>query len=418
MSVELNWHEGDEHPNIMWDTAAQDLPVPNAAPSTIAKTQRAERKKRLPRPRTLILIVALPVLALLIGVGAVLWRANQGSELARRDIEAVAQAVAQAQRNGDYQLLATLVENYEVPQVDDRQAQLGALRSQSVAQQPEAIQIERVELVGARALAEVVETQPDGAALRKLTVFRRIDNQWRLARFDPELMGDELQRSSTHFHWTYRQEDEPFVNDLINAAEGAYVTLCGELNCRGEQRPLTVAVTYEQGSLLRAGASEMEVLSPWIAGLDEANRPSPVVYQSLVHQIAETMAQAQAPEGALSLWRAVGDWAASDLAGAALPGEMLFQEHIQAGRLPLPLDVMWREIAVDNADNPLAAAQMRRVLAFVQDVYGSDAVGRLLEGVPDHLHEIVRRSFNTDLQSVEQAWLTWLNAFPMLTQQS
>jgi hypothetical protein len=414
MSVELNWHEGDEHPNIVWDTAAQDLPVPQVASTTIVQAQPATSKLRMPRARTWALLLAIPLLLLAIAGGVLLWRANQGNEAARRDIEAVAQAALLAQRDGDRELLKVVLDPFDAPWIDQ---QLAKLAAQPVSNVPTAVSVARVELSGSRALAEVVETQADGNPLRKLVYFRRSDEQWRLAPAEPTLLGDQAQQESVHFTVIYRQQDEPYIGDLINAAEGAYVTLCGELRCRSGGYPLRLQLQYDLDAAVDGTDGQLHVPSPSLTGIDQAGKPTPALYSALVRQMAARLAQAKAPEAAPALWHAVGDWAAKDLAGANLPGAALFQERLEAGELPLPLDMVWSEVAIEgNADNGPAMAQMSAMLAFVQATYGSDAAGKLIEDVPDHLHAIVRRSFAVDIQAFEQAWQEWLGAFPMLAQ--
>ncbi len=419
MSIELNWHEGDEHPNIVWDTAAQDLPVPKAAPAVIAQALPAKPALRLPRGRTLALLLAIPAVLLLLAGAVLLWRVNRGDELARQDIEAAAQAALVARQDGDRELLALLLDPSDPVWVEQ---QLALLSTPAATTWPAAIDVEKVELSGNQALATVSETQADGSRLRKLTFWRLSDDRWRLTPANQALLGEQQQTRSPHFVLTYSKVDEPFIVDLINTAEGAYVTLCGELRCRRDTLPLSLQLYYDIAATATAQIGRVLTPSPWLVGVDAAGKPAPAFTQELVRQLATQLAQAKAPEAAPTLWQAVGDWAANDLAGATLPaapetpGADLFAAHIQAGRLPLPLDIVWSEVALEgNEDNALAQAQMVRLLAFVQASYGSDAVGQLLEGAPRHLHEIVRRRFAVDLQTFEQAWLQWLGTFPMLT---
>lgn len=412
MGIELNWQEG-EHipppddrssaPAVVWDTEPPPLPAAKREAVTIAASRPAAPRRL--RPRTLALLLGIPLAVLALAVGVLYWRAYQGEKAAQRDIEATLQTLLEARRDGDRTLIAKLLDPSD-PVWQERQQE--ALLTAPSDALPDAVRVASVVLRGDYALAEVVEISANAPPLRKRVSLYRLGDVWRLAPGDPALVGEESTRQSTHFTVYYRQVDEPFVPDLINAAEGAYVTLCSELRCRaaGPRLSLRLMPPGAVGPTFEAGV--LAVPSPWQLGVDPAGRPTPAFYQQLTHQIGWRLAQIKAPEAAPALWSAVGDWAAAELAAAPLPGDAAFVEHIRNGRQPLPLDVLWRAVAIDNDVTPLTAAQLRLMLAFMQENYGPDAVGRLLEGAPRHLHQIVRRRFGADIHSLEAAWQQWL----------
>ncbi|MCS6844992.1 MAG: hypothetical protein NZ528_11840 [Caldilineales bacterium] len=412
MGVELNWHEGEHIPShdgrgdtpaVVWETEPTPLPAAPREAVTIARSRPAA--PRWLRPRLVALLVGVPLAVVALAAGVLYWRAHQGEQAARQDIEATLQTLLDARRDGDQGLLTKLLDPSDpVWQEQQREALLAAPADGL----PDQVRVTSVALRGDYALAEVVEVRADGPPLRKRVPLYRVENVWRLAPGDPALLGPEGVQQSTHFTVYYRQVDEPFVPDLINAAEGAYVTLCSELRCRGSGPQLSVRLmppgvdgpTFEAGVLV--------VPSPWQLGVDPAGRPTPAFYHQLTRQIGWRLAQIKAPEAAPALWSAVGDWAAAELANIALPDDIAFVKHIRDGRQPLPLDALWRSVAIDNDARPLIAAQFRLMLTFMQESYGPDAVGRLLEGAPRHLHQILRRRFGADVQSLEAAWRQWL----------
>lgn len=406
MSIELNWQEGEHipsSPGVVWETEPPPLPPLKREPVIIARSAPAAPRRL--RSRVLAWLIGIPVVVLLLAAGTLYWRAHQGQEAAQRDIEATLQTLQEARRDGDRTLIAKLLDPSDPTW---QEAQGRALLAEPPTALPAEVRVTEVALQGDYALAEVVEQGAAGQTLRKRVPLRRTDGGWLLTAPDLTLVGEESTRQSTHFTVYYRQVDEPFIADVINAAEGAYVALCSELRCRGTGPKLSLRIWPPGAAEADFAGGVLAVPSPWSVGVDPAGRPAAEFYQQIVRQIGWRLAQIKAPEAAPALWWAVGDWAAAELAGAPLPGDLTFMEHVRNGRQPLPLDLLWRSVAYDNDHTPLTAAQFRQMLTFLQDTYGADAVGRLLEGAPRHLHQIVRRRFGTDIQALEAAWQQWL----------
>lgn len=406
MTIELDWHEGDEHPDAAWDSPAEPTPFAPERPQTIAKGMRPHSRLRLPGLRWLVIAVGVLLLITALVAGVLLWQAGQGSELARQDIEATIKLLATARQDGDRQLYGDLLD------ASDPVWREQLLQKQAAGQEqpPAALAVESVQLAGSRATAEVLETQADGRVLRKLAFFNLDDGRWRLAAPRAADFGPKASKDSPHFRVDYRQRDESLAGYLVNLAEGAYVTLCGELRCRGANRPLTLRVEYEAGTRPEPRAGEILVPSPWLVGIDQSGQPDALLYQELARQLARQLAQAKAPEAPAGLLQAIGAWAASDLAGAAAPGAEALQGALQSGNL-LPLAAAWEEAVLnDDPAAALATGQVQSMLAYLQARVASDAIGRLLEASPGALDQILRRAWDVDLASFQEQWLLWLGA--------
>lgn len=414
MSIELDWHEGEDHPDVAWQP---ETGVPfelNTRGGTIATDRDVTRGLGLPSGRWLLFLF-MPLAFLLAFGGALLWNANQGNERARRDVEAVAQEALEARRQGNRELLSAVLDRRD-PMWRDQV--LSAMDADMSGGLPRAASVEQIELDGYRAVATLQETGGDGSTALRLGFFRLYDGQWHMTQPWPEAMGDEQVSTTPHFRITYRQRDEPYVRDLASLAEGTYGEVCAELGCPPGGRNLSLRLHYA-GRLSEAQrAMGIFLPSPSLTGITATGSMmvTPVeegLRQELVRQLASQITQDKTPEAAPIFWQAIGDWAASDLAGATVPGLSTLQEHLRAGNPPLPLDMVWREIVHDgNAANVLAGAQMRIFFSFVRSVAGTEAIKAVVESGHQPFHEIASRVFATDLGSLESQWRSWLDALP------
>jgi hypothetical protein len=403
MTVELNWHEGEEQSGVVWDRAADPLPV--ATPTPVAIVQGAAGSTGPSRWQLLLLGATIGIVLGLLVLGALLlWQANQGNQLARQDVAAASALLLEAQAAGDVQRYTELLDGTD--QVWKARLVAG-LRSTNTAPPGQWV-VERVRLQGDLAETEVAVTGDDSHTLRRLVFFRLADGQWRLAPPAPDAFGNEKQTTTPHFRVLYRERDQRFVPGLVNLAEGAYVALCGELRCTTGSRPLDLRLVYDA----QAGAPLITpgivvVASPSLTGWQPDGQPGAAFSQELVRQIAAQLALSKMPATSTALLAVIGDWAAAELAG----GLSLVDETLARG-LPaeslLPLDRIWDAVVHDNSDDRLFWGGIASVLRFVQSTWGSDAIGLLLEHAYGSLDDMTRRAFQVDSQTFEQMWLAWL----------
>jgi len=352
------------------------------------------------RLQLLLLGAAIGVVVGLLVLGALLlWRSNQGSQLVRRDVTAVSEHLLAAQAAGDVLRYAELLDGTD--QVWKARLVAG-LRGANAAPVDEWT-VEQVRLQGDMAEAEVAVSGDDGGTLRRLVYFRLVDDLWRLTPPTPASFGDEQQTTTQHFRILYRARDQRFVPGLVNLAEGAYVTLCGELLCSADSRPLELRLLYDaQADDPATTAGVVAVASPSLAGWQANNQPGELFSQRLTSQIAAQMALASVPSASPAFLAAVGDWAAAELAGGPAATDDLTAET------RVPLYRAWDGAVQGDNDNPQAQSSLASVLDFVQDTWGSDAVGLLLKHASGSLDDMARQAFQVDGRTFETMWLAWL----------
>lgn len=406
MTVELNWHEGDEQDGVVWEHEAAPLPV--AAPRSSAIAQRVRDDSGLSRMQLLLLGAGIGIVAGLLVLGALLlWRANQGNQLARQDVAAAAASLLQAQAAGDVRRYAALLDSSD----QAWKARLVAGLRHPDRPQPADLTIERVRLNGDLAEAQVVEGNGD-EPLRRVAFFRLAGGQWRLAPPDPAVFGTEQQASTTHFRIHYRQQDQHFLPALTNLAEGTYVALCGELRCTAGSRPLELRLLYDaeaDNPPLTPGV--VAVASPSLAGWQADGQPAPLFSQRLAGQIAVQIAAQKAPRAPETLLELVGAWAMEQPATgrAAMDDALATMDPIQG---LMSLERAWAAVVRRNSNDWLARAEIGSVLRFVQSTWGSDAVGRVLENASGSFDEMTRRAFQLDGPAFQRMWLAWLAQQP------
>jgi hypothetical protein len=403
MTVELNWHEGEEQSGVVWDRAADPLPV--ATPTPVAIVQGAAGSTGPSRWQLLLLGATIGIVLGLLVLGALLlWQANQGNQLARQDVAAASALLLEAQAAGDVQRYTELLDGTD--QVWKARLVAG-LRSTNTAPPGQWV-VERVRLQGDLAETEVAVTGDDSHTLRRLVFFRLADGQWRLAPPAPDAFGNEKQTTTPHFRVLYRERDQRFVPGLVNLAEGAYVALCGELRCTTGSRPLDLRLVYDAQAgapLITPGI--VAVASPSLTGWQPDGQPGAAFSQELVRQIAAQLALSKMPATSTALLAVIGDWAAAELAGGLSLVDETLARGLRAESL-LPLDRIWDAVVHGNSDDQLFWGGIASVLRFVQSTWGSDAIGLLLEHAYGSLDDMTRRAFQVDSQTFEQMWLAWL----------
>lgn len=404
MSIEMNWHEGDEHPGITWEGDAEPLPGVVKSGRIIATAPATAPRLPLPSRRVLVAVLGGLLVVAVAAFAVLAWRVNQGNALAQRDLDATVQEWVAARRDGDRPRLAALLDASDPVWAEATAAALTGADAPAV---PQAVTVEKVWLDGQRAAAELVETGANGQTVRKIGFFRLNDGQWQVAAPWSEFFGAERSVESPHFHITYRRRDQPFVDTVINLAEGAYVSLCGELRCAPDLRPLDLQLIYAPDTPGPPFLYRVGVTSPSLLGLLADDRPSAAFHQEVVRQTAQALAAIKAPGSSMGLQQVIGDWAAVELAGGDGAGNAVLAEALQAGAL-LSLEQVWRAVALDEGVDPLARAQMGSVVAFVQEMWGADAVGRLLENSAESFAQMTQQSFGVAPDEFQARWLDWL----------
>ncbi len=403
MSVELNWHEGDDQSGVVWQAAPDSLPA--AAPASEVIVRGAAAESGPSRLQLLLLGAGIGIVLGLLVLGVLLlWRSNQGSQLVRRDVTAVSARLLEAQAAGDVQRYADLLDGTD--QVWKARLVAG-LRSANAAP-PGQWNIERVRLQGDLAEAEVAVSSEDSDTLRQLVFFRLADELWRLAPPTPAAFGDEQETTTPHFRILFRARDQRFVPGLVNLAEGAYVALCGELRCTAGSRPLDLRLVYDaQADNPPMTPGAVTVGSPSLSGWRPDGQPGAAFNQQLVSQIDTQLALEKIPGASPALLAVIGDWAAADLAGGPAPVDDASAGALQDESL-LPLDQIWDAVVHGSGDDRLFWGGMASVLRFVQSTWGSDAIGLLLEHASGSLDNMARQAFQVDGQTFEVMWLAWL----------
>jgi hypothetical protein len=406
MTVELNWHEGDEQSGFAWAPATTPLPPSApAAPAPAAIVRGKAEAEPASRLKLLLLGMAIGIaLGLLILAGVLFWRANQGSRLAQRDVAAAAALLVEAQATGDIQGYAGLLDGADQTWKARRVAGLRDPANPGPGQWT----VDQVRLHGDLAETDITVTAGDDTPTRRVVFFRLNEGQWRLAPPAPSVFGEEGEAAATHFRVLYRQQDERFVPDVINLAEGAYVALCSELRCIEDSRPLDLRLLYDaRADAPGLAPGEVAVASPSLAGWQPDGQPGAAFNQQLVSQIAAQLALATAPDAPPALVQVIGHWAATGLADEVAPIQETLTQALRAGSL-LPLDRAWDAVARGNGDSALARAELTSMLHFLQTFWGSDAAGLLLQHSAGSFDEMARRAFDIDGESLQDGWLAWL----------
>ena len=162
MTIELDWHEGDESPGVTWESAPEPLPNAPTPPATIARGHRAQGGAPGWVPRFLVSVLAGLVLGAVILAGVLVWRSERGNEQARQDVAIAATLVLDAWKNHDILLYSDLLDSSD-PVWKSRM--VAGLRSMPP---PEAITVDALTLDGPVAVAEVTEMSADGVALQEV----------------------------------------------------------------------------------------------------------------------------------------------------------------------------------------------------------------------------------------------------------
>lgn len=407
MAIELDWMEGDDQPGVSWEEVPDPL---TAAPQTATVIGSDPPTQTAPNPvRKALLVVGVILLIGAVAAAAVVfWRAGTGNEQARLDLEAAIQSMLSAQENGNPSLYGQWLDDSNPFW---RAEQLAAVANADRQRVPVEVTVASADLTGTEAIAELIERYADGTVLQRQASFRLSNNQWRLAPPQPNRFGEETETETAHFRILAREQDEALLGQISNLAEGAFVTLCGNLRCQHDSRPLVLLVAYGHEGPLGPYAADIVLPSPQLAGITSDGNLGPDFQEELVSQLARRLARAKAPNASPALLDTIADWALVEV----------FGEDIRMGIEPLPdpqsetlmsLNDAWRLIAIANEEsNGLAQAEIRSLLLFAEEAFGDGAVGRLLEASAEAsiLDQVVRQAFDIDLRNLQARWQAWLS---------
>ncbi|HRX01645.1 MAG TPA: hypothetical protein P5148_00740 [Anaerolineae bacterium] len=401
MSVELNWQEGEETGDVRWEqletTVAQE-----PARTIVNRTARRPVRSR----RVVQFLLAVLAGMLIGGAGLAVFvavRSNEGSELARRDVEASVALLLDAQRSGDIRGYAQMLDGTAEIW---RSRQIAELRQGPPA--PAHASVQSVQLQGDLAMANLLETPADGGESTSRTAFFRLRNgQWLLTAPDPEQFGPVAELVTSHFQISYREADKSTIQALVDLSEGFYVALCGELRCRESERPIPLVLDY--ADTLPTAGDGLQVRSSQLSGLTSTNRPGPAFEQELAAEMASYLAAAGFPAASPALRTAAATWAASDLTGITAADTQALRAAVRRGE-DLSLEDAWQAITVRNRGNLQERAIVVSMFGYAQEIYGAGAAGRLLDAAPAELPLALRRSFDVSTGDFQAGWLTWMQA--------
>ncbi len=404
MSVELNWHEGEESGDVLWGQPE----TPAAAEPTRTIVSHARERPRPGRSRTIVPFLLAVLAGVLIGAAALgvflAVRANENSELARQDVEGAVALLLETQRTGDVRGYAQLLD----PTAEVwRSRQIAELRQ--AAPPPAQVNVQSVRLQGDLALAELLEMESgSGEATTRTAFFRLRDGQWLLTAPDPEQFGPTAQGATSHFVIDYRGADDPLMPALVDLAEGSYVALCGELRCRASERPISLVLSYgDTNALVGEG---LTVTSPQLVGIDSAGHPGSAFQREFLRALAIHLAADRFPAASPTLRGVVGEWAVADLMGTTSAEMKTLRLAARQGTW-IPLDGAWQAV-VENRGNPLERALVASIFGYVQETGGGGAVGRLLEGSTGDLPDALQSAFGITMADFQTGWQAWILAGP------
>jgi len=375
MSVELEWHFGDE--------------IPEQAP-------QEERRPRRPRWRFWLTLAA----AVLVLAGAGLyawWRVRREAlKLVEAEVQAVAQLELQALAEQDAALYLSLQDEADPHWQQAQRARLAL----GVAFPPPlpglaataAVSVENARAVGDGARVEVVRfaSLPGGQALpfRATRFYRRDDDgRWLHTRADLGYAGHTVIFTGQRVVVTAFAIDADGIKPAVARLEGLAEQFCDLVSCE-TSAPLTLAFTDTLDAAVEVGGA---LPAPFVVGVPADEAAYAAWEQALEDLLLDRLAAREAGYlgGATpltyrggELFRARGRaWLRAKLGPPESPSPPdldLVGRALDAQEW-LRLDVLWRfPFTQDDPRRPLAEAELDLLLAFVEQEYGPSRVADVL----------------------------------------
>jgi len=375
MSVELEWHFGDE--------------IPKQAP-------QEERRPRRPRWRFWLTLAAVVLALVVVGLYA-WWRVRREAlRLVESEVQAVAQLELQALAERDVALYLSLQDEADPHWQAAQQARLA---SDATFPPPlpglaatAAVSVENARAVGVAARVEVVRfaSLPGDQALpfRATRFYRRsADGRWLHTRADLGYAGHTVIFTGQRVVVTSFATDADLMKPVAFKLEGIAEQFCALIACQSSA-PVPLVFTDTLDAAQEPGGA---LPAPFVVGVPAGESAQAAWEQALQDLLVDRLAAREAgylvraaslrDQGG-ELFRARGRaWlrAKLGLQEAPSPPDLDLVGRALDAQEWLSLDALWRfPLAQDDPRRPLAEAEVDLFLAFIEQERGPSRVADVL----------------------------------------
>jgi len=398
MSSDFEWHFGDEFPEEESEEEQTTEPVWR---------------------RWLPWLLALVVIA---GGSYAWWRGRQRNlTQAEAQVRQVAELELRALAEGDRELYLGLQDYYDRSWKRAQEAYLDTgglplpLHGSATAV---STSIESARIVGDRAQVEILHTAtlPSGeeASFRAFRFYRLRDGgRWLHTSVDPEIGGHIKTFVLDDIEITAFERDADWIDPLTTElVTGAY-RFCRLASCR---RSLSLELNLAANLEDAAEPNDATLPAPFLVGAPE-NEAARAAWQASLGQflVDRLVARETRPgpeedhHGALFQER-LRAWLKEEIGigEPVSPDLELVREALEDGDL-VPTWALWR-MRPDDPDEPVAAAQIDLLLAFIEEEHGAPAVVELVHALrgADHLSDVLGEVDGLRWSTIEARYLIYL----------